>query len=89
MLKNTLETPEKSWGRSPFYSKSKYGRWGKNSGKIGENSVSPGSAPALPVHSPVSAGPTSDTSQRWIPVKNRCTLGPTLGHPVHRSVSPG
>jgi hypothetical protein len=33
MLKNTLRTLENRWGRSPFYSKSKYGHWGKNSGK--------------------------------------------------------
>jgi hypothetical protein len=33
MLKNTLETLEKCWGRRPFYRKSKYGRWGKTRAK--------------------------------------------------------
>jgi hypothetical protein len=33
-LKNTLETLENHWGRSPFYSKSKYGYWGQNSGEF-------------------------------------------------------
>jgi hypothetical protein len=54
MLKNTLRTLENRWGRIPFYSKSKYGCWGKSLGKSGGNLVSPGSAPTLPVHSPVS-----------------------------------
>jgi hypothetical protein len=60
MLKNTLRTLENRWRRSPFYSKSKYGRWGKISDKSGGNPVSPGSAPALPVHSPVSTGPAPE-----------------------------
>jgi hypothetical protein len=33
MLKNALETLKSRWGRSPFYSKSKYGHWGKISAK--------------------------------------------------------
>jgi hypothetical protein len=29
MLKNYLRTLKNRWEKSPFYSKSKYGRWGK------------------------------------------------------------
>jgi hypothetical protein len=50
MLKNTLRTLKNCWGRIPFYSKSKFGHWGKISGKTVGNPVTPGSAPALPVH---------------------------------------
>jgi hypothetical protein len=89
MIKTGLGTLEKCWGRSPFYSKSKYGRLELKKGHLGGKSVSPGYVPGRSVHRPVGAGPTPGYLLEKIPIKNRCTSGPTPGRPAYRPVTPG
>jgi hypothetical protein len=86
ILKNTLRTLKNCWGRSLFYSKSKYGRWGKFTGKTGGNPVSSGSTPALPMHSPVSTRPAPENLPKMVSGEESVRIRPCAGAP---GVQPG
>jgi hypothetical protein len=61
MLKNTQEHTQTVGKEVPFIANQNRVIGGKSRAKTGQKSVSPGSAPDRPVHSPASTGPASES----------------------------
>jgi hypothetical protein len=99
MLKNTQEHTQTVGEEEPFVANRNRAVGGKSREKTGQKSVSPGSTPDRPVHSPASAGPASETYSRRVLVQpryehrtGRCTARhrrPETGLPVKIPVLTG